>query len=95
LDLKIVIDAAVCVRIVVQFLGQIVALHVVRTTRPDIELPFRMWLYPIPSLIAAAGWIFVLVTADSTALLMSLGVVLSGVFVYWIRGLLLVAGKKL
>ncbi|MFY8072480.1 MAG: APC family permease [Pirellula sp.] len=95
LDLKIVIDAAVCVRIVVQFLGQIVALHVVRTTRPDIELPFRMWLYPIPSLIAAVGWIFVLVTADPTALLMSLGVVLSGVVVYWMRGMLIGAGKKL
>ncbi|MFO0411047.1 MAG: APC family permease, partial [Planctomycetota bacterium] len=94
LDLKIVIDAAVCVRIVVQFLGQIVALHVVRTTRPDIELPFRMWLYPIPSLIAAVGWIFVLVTADPTALLMSLGVVLSGVVVYWMRGMLMGAGQK-
>jgi amino acid transporter len=94
LDLKIVIDAAVCVRIVVQFLGQIVALHVVRTTRSDIELPFRMWLYPIPSLIAALGWIFVLVTADQTALLMSLGVVLSGVVVYWLRGMLLGAGQK-
>jgi amino acid transporter len=93
-DLKIVIDAAVCVRIVVQFLGQIVALHVVRTTRPDIELPFRMWLYPIPSLIAALGWIFVLVTADQTALLMSLGVVLSGVVVYWMRGMLLGAAQK-
>jgi amino acid transporter len=87
LELKIVIDAAVCVRIVVQFLGQIVALHFVRTTRPDIALPFRMWLYPIPSLIAAVGWIFVLVTADPTALLMSLGVVLSGVVVYGVRGM--------
>jgi amino acid transporter len=87
LELKIVIDAAVCVRIVVQFLGQIVALHFVRTTRPDIALPFRMWLYPIPSLIASLGWIFVLVTADPTALLMSLGVVLSGVVVYGVRGM--------
>jgi hypothetical protein len=46
-----------------------------------------MWLYPIPSLIAAVGWIFVLVTADPTALLMSLGVVLSGVVVYGVRGM--------
>ncbi|MFM7518578.1 MAG: hypothetical protein ACKO3V_16705, partial [Pirellula sp.] len=76
-------------------LGQIIALHVVRTTRPDIELPFRMWLYPIPSLIAAVGWIFVLVTADPTALLMSSGVVLSGVVVYWMRGMLMGAGQKL
>jgi len=86
LDLKMVIDAAVCVRIVVQFLGQIVALHMVRTTRPDIHLPFRMWLYPIPSCLAALGWLFVLATADRYALLVSLGVVVSGVMVFVIWG---------
>jgi len=85
LDLGTVISAAVCVRIVVQFLGQILALHIARTTRPDIHFPFRMWLYPIPSLIAAAGWIFVLVTADRQALLWCLGVVGSGILVYFLR----------
>jgi amino acid transporter len=87
LDLTTVISAAVCVRIVVQFLGQIVALHIVRTTRPDIQLPFRMWFYPIPSLIAAVGWVFVLATADRFALLLSLGVVLSGLAVYSYSGM--------
>ena len=87
LDLTTVISAAVCVRIVVQFLGQIVALHIVRTTRPDIHLPFRMWFYPIPSLIAAVGWVFVLATADRFALLLSLGVVLSGLCVYSYSGM--------
>jgi amino acid transporter len=55
-----VIEAAVIVRIIVQFLGQIAGLHLLRTTRPDVHLPFRMWLYPLPSLVAAAGWLFVL-----------------------------------
>lgn len=87
LDLTTVISAAVCVRIVVQFLGQIVALHIVRTTRPDIHLPFRMWFYPIPSLIAAVGWVFVLATADRFALLLSLGVVFSGLGVYSYSGM--------
>jgi len=87
LDLTTVISAAVCVRIVVQFLGQIVALHIVRTTRPDIHLPFRMWFYPIPSLIAAVGWVFVLATADPFALLLSLGVVLTGLGVYSYSGM--------
>jgi amino acid transporter len=88
LDLTSVISAAVCVRIVVQFLGQIAGLHLVRTTRPDIELPFRMWLYPIPSLIASIGWIYVLATADRYALLLSLGVVVSGAMVYLVRWIL-------
>ncbi len=30
-----------------------------RRTRPDIPRPFRMWLYPLPVAIAAAGWIFI------------------------------------
>lgn len=83
LELSQVIQAAVCVRIVVQFLGQIVALHVVRTRRPDIRLPFRMWLYPLPSLIALTGWLFVLGTAEWKVLGLSLCVVASGVVVFF------------
>lgn len=64
-DLTTVIQAAVVVRLAVQFLGQIVGLHLLRTTRPNVPRPFRMRLYPLPSLIAAAGWTFLLVTADA------------------------------
>lgn len=78
LDLTVVINAAVAVRILVQFVGQIIGLHLVRTTRPDIVLPFRMWLYPLPSLIALAGWLFVFGMADSWVWLSSLGVLGSG-----------------
>jgi amino acid transporter len=84
-SLQAVIDAAVTVRILVQFVAQIVALHLVRTTRPDIVLPFRMWLYPVPSLLALAGWLFVLGTAQRTILLASLGVIVTGcvAFLVW------------
>jgi amino acid transporter len=85
LDLASVIAAAVCVRIAVQFIGQIAALHVVRVTRPDIVLPFRMWLYPLPSLIALVGWLFVLGTAGWQILLLSLAVVVSGVLAFAVR----------
>jgi amino acid transporter len=80
-SLEAVILAAVMVRIVVQFLGQIVGLHLLHTTRPDVPLPFRMWLYPIPSLIAAAGWLFVLV-AQYHLLPIALAVVGSGIVIY-------------
>jgi amino acid transporter len=85
LDLASVISAAVCVRIAVQFIGQIVALHVVRTKRPDIVLPFRMWLYPLPSLIALVGWLYVLGTADRLVLLLSVGVLVAGVVIFGVR----------
>lgn len=81
LSLDTVISAAVVVRIVIQFLGQIFGLHLLRTTRPDVKLPFRMWLYPIPSIIAALGWLFVLV-AQYKILPVALAVVASGVVIY-------------
>ena len=79
-----VIDAAVTVRILVQFIGQIAALHILRTTRPDVRLPFRMWLYPFPSLIALVGWVFILFMAKPQILLLALGVLVSGCLAYGI-----------
>jgi amino acid transporter len=83
-QLEVVIQGAVTVRIVIQFIGQIVALHVVRR-RGTHPLPFRMWLYPLPSLIALAGWLFLLGTSSSPLLLLLLGVYASGIAVFVIR----------
>jgi amino acid transporter len=82
--LQKVIDAAVVVRIFVQFIMQIVGLHVLRTTRPDVPMPFRMRLYPLPSLIALVGWVFVLVTSSAESQLAGLGVIVTGVIVYFV-----------
>jgi amino acid transporter len=84
-SLEQVIFAAVTVRIVIQFVGQIVALHVLRTTRPDIALPFRMRAYPLPSLIALVGWLFLAGTSGLWMLAGALGVIASGclAFVVW------------
>jgi amino acid transporter len=76
--LEKVINMAVAVRILVQFIGQIVALHLLRTTRPDVPMPFRMRLYPLPSLIALAGWLFVLCTSDWQVLFTAVGVSIAG-----------------
>jgi amino acid transporter len=82
--LTTVIEGAVTVRIAVQFIGQIFALHVVRRegTRP---LPFRMWLYPLPSLIALTGWTFLLVTSKGYLLSLLLGVYGSGLLAFMLR----------
>ncbi len=84
-SLQDVVNAAVTVRIVVQFLGQILALHLLRKTRPDVPLPFKMWLYPLPSLVATVGWLFVLCTSELKVLKASAYVLASGVgvFVLW------------
>lgn len=55
-----VIAALVVIRIIIQFLAQIIGLLILRKTRPDIPRPFRMWLYPIPAVIAVLGFLYVL-----------------------------------
>ncbi|HBH51844.1 MAG TPA: amino acid permease [Planctomycetaceae bacterium] len=83
--LQQVIDAAVTVRIVVQFIGQILGLHWLRQRLPASQMPFRMWLYPVPSLIALGGWLFVLVTSSSEALWLAAAVLVSGIVVFAFR----------
>ncbi len=61
LQLADIIAALVVIRIMLQFLFQTVGVIVLRVRRPDLPRPFRMWLYPLPALLATAGFIFVLV----------------------------------
>ncbi len=87
-DFALVVKSAVLGRIGVQFIGQIAGLHVLRQTRPDVPLPFRMWLYPIPSAVALVGWLFVLLMPDAVDKWQPLGVAAavngSGVVAYLI-----------
>jgi APA family basic amino acid/polyamine antiporter len=55
-----VIAAMVVIRILIQFLAQIVGLIVLRSTRPDYPRPFKMWLYPLPAIVAMIGFLYVL-----------------------------------
>ncbi len=62
-----VISALVIIRVVIQFGSQTVGLIVLRRRRPDLPRPFRMWLYPVPALVALAGWVFVLLSRAQEA----------------------------
>ncbi len=87
LPLMKVIDALLVTRILVQFIGQTVALIWLRRSRPDMPRPYRMWLYPWPCVIALAGWAFVFFTYESRIKLYGLGMVGLGLAVYliWTR----------
>jgi basic amino acid/polyamine antiporter, APA family len=60
LRLADVIAALVVIRIMLQFIVQAVGLMVLRRRRPEMPRPFRMWLYPLPALLAIAGFTFIL-----------------------------------
>jgi amino acid transporter len=60
LRLADVIAALVVIRIIIQFLAQIIGLLILRNKQPDMPRPFRMWLYPIPAILAVIGFVYVL-----------------------------------
>jgi amino acid transporter len=82
-SLGMVIDALLTTRILVQFIGQVVAVVRLRMVQPDMSRPFRMWLYPLPALVALLGWIFVLGTSDPLVILFGLGTLMLGVVAFF------------
>jgi amino acid transporter len=89
LSLGEVIAALVVLRIVVQFLLQHVGVMALRRTQAERARPFRMLLYPLPPLLALAGFVYILVARTDSArqLWMAAGVVVLGAAVYRLRGL--------
>jgi basic amino acid/polyamine antiporter, APA family len=62
LRLADLIASLVVIRILLQFLVQSVGVIVLRVRRPEMARPFRMWLYPVPALVAAGSFVFILVS---------------------------------
>jgi len=85
--LSTVISVLLAVFVIVQAIAQVVALTVLRRRQPDLRRPYRQWLYPVPSLVALAGWIYVYASAGRTPIVFSIVVLVTGVaaFLVWAR----------
>ncbi len=86
-SLGTVIDALIVTRILVQFMGQVFGLMLLRRKAPDMPRPYKMWLYPVPALVALLGWIFVFATTQFQVILFGVGVLALGcvAFLLWSR----------
>jgi APA family basic amino acid/polyamine antiporter len=84
-SLGTVIDALIVTRILVQFMGQVFGLMVLRRHAPELPRPYRMWLYPLPALVALLGWIFVFATTELRVIAFGVGVLAAGciAFLFW------------
>jgi len=84
-SLGIVIDALITTRILIQFIGQIVAVTLLRRNEPELKRPYRIWLYPLPNLVALFGWMFVFATTDWKIIAFGLGTLVLGFvcFLIW------------
>ncbi|MFE7852954.1 APC family permease [Streptomyces sp. NPDC057403] len=66
-DLATLIQLLTTVMVLVQALAQIVALTVLRKRQPTLRRPYRMWLYPLPSIVAFLGWCVIYGYADKNS----------------------------
>jgi amino acid transporter len=84
-SLGIVIDALIATRILVQFVGQIAGVILLRKRRPEMARPYRIWLYPATTIVALAGWLFIFATTGVAVMLFGLGVLALGsaAFLLW------------
>src|SRR2546425_8839903 len=96
--LSIVIATLTAVIVIVQAVGQVAALTVLRRRQPNLRRPYRMWLYPLPSIIALVGWVYVFVASGlsgtqfilpiwTNPMILAIGWVVLGIIAYlfWAR----------
>ena len=82
-----VISALVVIRILLQFIVQAVGLIVLRIRRPEMPRPFRMWLYPVPALLAIGGFLLILIMRKNflREVVFTLVILITGLLLYLLR----------
>ncbi len=80
-----VISAVLAMRILVQFVGQAIGVIVLRRRWPAEKLPFKMWLFPLPAVLAILGWMAIFLSTGRKLTLAALGVMMLGVLAFGIR----------
>jgi basic amino acid/polyamine antiporter, APA family len=87
LRLADVIAALVVIRILLQFIVQAIGVIVLRYRQPDLPRPFRMWLYPLPALLAIAGFLYILLARKNfqREIKYAIVILIVGLAVYLIR----------
>jgi amino acid transporter len=83
-SLGIVIDALITTRILIQFIGQIFAVMLLRKRAPAKQRPYRIWLYPLPTIMALIGWVFIFATTDWPIVLLGLGTLALGAVFFFV-----------
>lgn len=87
LKLRDIIAALVVIRLMVQFLAQTIGVIYFRIKNPQVERPFKMWLYPLPAILAFVGFMYVLFSRQNFQKEIKYAVVLlvAGSLIYMFR----------
>jgi fructoselysine transporter len=79
-----VIKAILAMRILVQFIAQAIGVILLRRRKSTDQIPFKMWLYPLPIIVSIAIWLFVFILTGWYALGGAL-IALTGIGIYYLR----------
>jgi len=80
-----VISAILAMRILVQFIGGAVGVMILRKRIGSGNLPFKMWLYPLPAVVAIILWLSILFSTGWKFALSGVGMTVLGILVYYGR----------
>lgn len=85
-----VIKAIVAMRILIQFIAQAIGIVLLRNRKSAQDIPFKMWLYPLPVIISVIMWLFLFYSTGWYALWGTL-MAAAGAVVYLVIRMRLVA----
>jgi fructoselysine transporter len=66
--MKYAIDGILAMRIMVQFIAQAIGVVLLRNRNGTKDLPFKMWLYPLPVIFSIFIWLFIFYSTGVMAL---------------------------
>jgi amino acid transporter len=86
-SLATIINALIALTLFTQFIAQIAALTILRRKQPGLKRPYKQWLYPVPSILALAGWVYIFQASGWAAIRIAIGWTVLGIiaFLIWAR----------
>ncbi|HEX9164100.1 MAG TPA: amino acid permease [Thermoanaerobaculia bacterium] len=85
LPLRTVVSGIVSIRSIIPFMAQIIGAVILRRTQPDRRRPFKMWLYPLPAIVALGLWAKVAISPEKGLRVGALFVIGAGVLFFFVR----------
>ena len=85
LPLKHIIAGILSIRALIPFMAQIIGAIVLRVREPERPRPFRMWLYPLPAIVALGLWAYVVSSPQKQLQAAALYVIAAGALFFFVR----------
>src|SRR5438477_4691666 len=85
ISLTSVLQAIVSIRAIIPFMAQIVGAVILRQRDPNRRRPVKMWLYPLPAIIALGLWGYVVISPQKGLKVGGLYVIAAGSLFYFAR----------